>query len=165
MDETHARMTMWGSLTERFGSTPFRTFVMWPIVIFVFELWQERSMFSILPFGIVFLIWGYAQYRLTGNYRLKIARGGPGLDGAPPEQLVTSGIYSWTRNPMYLGHLIFFYGLTLTFRSLLGAALLIGHAIWFHLRVLRDEEKLRALFGPAYEDYMRETKRWIPGLF
>ena len=165
MDETHARMTWWGELSERFASTPFRTFVVYPIVVFLVEIWSEGTNFFILPVGLIFLVWGYGQYRFVGNYRLKIAGGGPGLSGAPPEQLVTTGPYSITRNPMYFGHLIFMYGLVLTFRSWLAVALLGFHMWWFHTRVLRDEQKLYELFGRAYASYAANVKRWIPGLF
>ena len=165
MDESHARMTWWGEISERFASTPFRTFVVWPAVVALFELWQEGASFSILPFGFLFLMWGYAQYRFVGNYRLKIAGGGPGLSGAPPDQLVTTGPYSITRNPMYLGHLIFIYGLSLTFKSWFALVILSGHMIWFHHRVLGDEEKLRGIFGRDYDDYAARVQRWIPGLF
>jgi len=60
-----------------------------------------------------------------------------------PERLVASGPYAYTRNPMYLGHLIFLTGLTLTLKSWLAALITSGVAIWFHRRVLSDELKLR----------------------
>jgi steroid 5-alpha reductase family enzyme len=62
------------------------------------------------------MLWGYLQYRLCGQYRGKRSGGGPGPE-VPPERLVSSGIYAYTRNPMYLGHIIFLIGLTLTLRS------------------------------------------------
>ena len=165
MDESHARMTWWGEMTERFASTPFRTFALYPIIILIYEIASDPASFSILPLGIVFLIWGYGQYRLVGNYRMKIAGGGPGLGGAPPERLVTSGPYSITRNLMYLGHLIFMYGLILTFKSWLAAVIFIFHLVWFHRRVLRDEDNMLERFGGAYEAYASQVKRWIPGMF
>jgi protein-S-isoprenylcysteine O-methyltransferase Ste14 len=78
--------------------------------------------------------------------------------------LVVTGPYRYTRNPMYLGHLIFMLGLAITFRSWLALALLAFHAVWFHRRVLGDEARLLALFGDEYARYMRSVKRWIPVL-
>ena len=51
----------------------------------------------------------------------------------PPERLVRTGPYGLIRNPMYLGHIIFFCGLALMFS---GAAwlILIGHLVWFDRR-------------------------------
>ena len=78
--------------------------------------------------------------------------------------LVTAGPYRFTRNPMYLGHLIFLAGLAVTFRSYFAVALVVGHAVWFHRRVIADEARLTARFGAEYTDYMRRVKRWVPGL-
>jgi protein-S-isoprenylcysteine O-methyltransferase Ste14 len=151
-------------LRARFASTPFRTFVVYPIVVCAFELFYQGAQFSIMPLGLLFMVWGYAQYRLCGAYRVRKGGGGPGLS-RPPERLVAEGPYAWTRNPMYLGHLIYMYGIMLTFRSWLGLAILVFHVFWFHRRVLEDEAHMRTLFGPAYEAYAARVKRWIPGLF
>ena len=157
-------MTVWGTWKERLGSTPFRTFVAFPIAVFLYELMAEGMEFSIMPFGILFLVWGYAQCRLSGKYRIEHGGGGPGI-GIPPERLVTQGPYRYVRNPMYLGHLIFMYGLVLTFRSWFAVLILLFHMYWFHRRVLEDEARMHALFGGAYDAYAARVKRWIPGVF
>src|SRR3954451_1746205 len=92
-----------------FASTPRRTFVLYPLIVIAFELITRRGSLSIEPLGAVLLLWGYAQYRWSGIYRTRCGGGGPGLD-KPPQRLVTSGIYRYTRNPMYMGHLIFMAG-------------------------------------------------------
>jgi protein-S-isoprenylcysteine O-methyltransferase Ste14 len=66
---------------------------------------------------------------------------------------------------MYLGHLIFLTGLTLTLRSRLAAVITIAVALWFHTRVLADEQKLLQVLGAPYENYLRSVKRWIPAVF
>lgn len=73
--------------------------------------------------------------------------------------------YAYTRNPLYLGHLIFLTGLTLTLQSWLAAIITVGVAVWFHCRVLGDEKKLAVKLGQPYIDYMEAVKRWIPGGF
>lgn len=117
----------------------------------------------IQPWALVLLVLGYGQYRFVGRYRTRIGGGGPGLSN-PPERLVTTGPYAWCRNPMYLGHLVFFAGLALAFASWIGAAIAVFHALWFDRRVRGDEAQLEARFGDAYLDYARRVKRWIPGL-
>ena len=82
-----------------------------------------------------------------------------------PTALVAMPPYTWTRNPMYLGHLIFLTGLTLTLQSVLAGLITIVLAIWFHFRVRGDETKLAERLGPPYVDYTRSVNRWIPGLF
>jgi hypothetical protein len=144
-------------------STPNRSFILYPLVVLCWELVIRRGHLLIEPYYLVLMIWGYGQYRLCGRYRIRIGGGGPGLE-KPPERLVTSGIYRYIRNPMYLGHCIFLLGLTLTFQSPLAAAITLGTAIWFHCRVLGDERRLVDIFGEPYRRYLKQTKRWIPGV-
>ena len=82
-----------------------------------------------------------------------------------PETTVGMIDASTTRNPMYLGHLIFMLGLAVTFWSWFALVLLVARAAWFHGRVLRDEQRLDAKFGEDYAEYCRQVRRWIPGLF
>ena len=91
------------------------------------------------------------------------AGGGPGIE-TPPERIIARGPYRFTRNPMYLGHLIFMAGLALTFWSWFALILFAARAVWFHARVLRDEARLEGLFGADYVAYRARVKRWIPGV-
>jgi protein-S-isoprenylcysteine O-methyltransferase Ste14 len=77
---------------------------------------------------------------------------------------VAQGPYRYTRNPMYLWHLIFMLGLALTFWSWFGLVLLAARAAWFQHRVLGDEARLAATFGADYEAYRARVKRWVPGV-
>lgn len=144
--------------------TPVRTFILYPIITLVWEYLLNRGNLHFHPLLIPLILWGYLQYRLCGLYRIKHGGGGPGLE-APPDRLVSSGPYAYTRNPMYLGHIIFLIGLTLTLQSWFAALITIAVAIWFHIRVLGDEKKLAVRLGKPYIDYVNTVKRWIPGLF
>lgn len=106
------------------------------------------------------MTWGYLQYRLTGVYRSTEGGGGPGM-GRPPERLVTTGIYGLSRNPMYLGHLVFLTGLLGATRSPLALAALAQAAGRFHRRILRDEARLTELFGDEYRRYSTSTPRYV----
>lgn len=110
------------------------------------------------------MLWGYLQYRRCGLFRIQHGGGGPGLE-TPPQRLVATGPYAYTRNPMYLGHIIYLIGLALTLQSWFGAAITVSVALWFHARVLGDEKKLAAQLGQPYVEYTKSVKRWIPGLF
>ena len=148
----------------RLGSTSFRTFFLYPVIVIGWELVLNRGTLHLEPAFLPLLAWGYLQYRLIGKYRLRIGGGGPGMD-TPPERLVTSGPFAWCRNPMYLGHMIFLVGLTLSLQSALAAAITGWTIVWFQFRVRRDERRLAERFGPAYLDYKARVRRWIPGLF
>jgi len=148
----------------RLGSTSFRTFFLYPVIVIGWELALNRGTLHLEPAFLPLLAWGYLQYHLIGKYRLRLGGGGPGMD-TPPERLVTSGPFAWCRNPMYLGHMIFLVGLTLSLRSALAAAITGWTIVWFQFRVHRDERRLAERFGPAYLEYKARVKRWIPGLF
>lgn len=144
-------------------STSNRTFLLYPLLIVALELIIHRGELTLYLWGTPLLPWGYAQYRLSGNYRSLKGGGGPGIE-IPPERIVDTGIYAWTRNPMYLGHLIFILGLAIAFLSIPAAILFIFHIFWFQRRVREDEVRLTAQFGDAYAAYAAKVKRWIPGV-
>lgn len=110
------------------------------------------------------MAWGYLQYRLAGSYRITRAGGPPGMSQGQPERLVTSGVYARTRNPMYMGHLVFLTGLTLVTRSPASLAVTAGLVHWFDERARTDHRRLVDIFGPQYEQYAARVPRWLPGL-
>lgn len=152
------------SAASYFKSTSKRTFIVYPVVLLLIEWLLQGENLSLQPWGLPLLPWGYLQYRLSGMYRTRLGGGGPGLR-TPPERLVTTGIYAYTRNPMYLGHLIYITGLAILLRSYVGLLLLIIHVPWFHRRVTGDEQRLQDLFGDEYTAYAARVKRWVPGIF
>lgn len=144
-------------------STSNRTFVFWPLLLIALQAAHDGGRPQFNLWALPFLAWGYGQYRWVGALRTEQGGGGPGLSN-PPLRLVTSGPYAWTRNPMYLGHLIFLAGLALL---LSGPAwlVLVAHAWWFERRVRDDEAHLLAVFGTPYRDYLCRVKRWLPALY
>lgn len=151
-------------LRRWFGSTSNRTFIVWPAVLFAAEALLQQGMPRIQWWALPLAAWGYLQYKLVGIYRTREGGGGPGIS-RPPDRIVARGPYRWTRNPMYLGHLVFLAGLAILLGSWIGAVVLAAHAVWFDLRVREDEARLEQRFGEAYGEYRRRVKRWIPGLY
>ena len=151
------------SLRRWLKSTSNRTFVVWPAALFAVEAMLQQGTPRICAWGLPLLAWGYLQYRLVGNYRSRIGGGGPGIS-IPPDRIVDTGPYRWVRNPMYLGHLVFFAGIAVSLWSWIARAVLVFHIFWFDRRVREDEAHLAQLFGEPYRDYCRRVKRWIPGL-
>lgn len=157
----------WVSIGQRtlhwLRRTPVQTFILCPLAVIAFEFALHRGAPTIVPWGALLLLWGYLQYRLVGRYRLPLAGGTAGMD-VPPRRILSRGPYRFTRNPMYLGHLIFLLGLALTFWSWFALVILAGRALWFHQRVLQDEQRLEVIFGAEYAAYRARVKRWIPGI-
>jgi hypothetical protein len=139
------------------SSTSTRTFLVLPAVAAAESLIARRR--PGLAFAIL-LPWGYLQYRLCGEYRTRRGKGGPGMS-RPPETIVTTGPYAVTRNPMYLGHVIFLIGLTLLTRSRLVGAITVLLLPWFDVRAREDEARLEQLFGAEYVAYRDRVPRWL----
>ena len=146
------------------GGTSNRTFIAWPLALVLLEAAIQRGAPQVNPWGLPLLAWGYLQYKLVGVYRARLGGGGPGVS-VPPDRIVDRGPYGWVRNPMYLGHLVFFAGLALTLQSWVAAAVFAFHTLWFDRRVREDESRLEALFGEPYRAYRARVKRWIPGVY
>src|SRR5262245_33170998 len=144
------------------GRTPVQTFILCPLAVIAFEL-ALYGQLTVVPWGVPFMAWGYLQYLLVGRYRQPRAGGSAGME-VPPDRIITAGPYRYTRNPMYLGHLIFLTGLAISFWSWFALIVLAGRAVWFHQRVLYDEARLEKLFGSEYVAYRSRVKRWIPGI-
>ena len=76
--------------------------------------------------------------------------------------LVVSGIYRWTRNPMYLGLLFFLIGWALILAnplSLLG--LLVFAAYMTRFQIIPEEKALASLFGSEFAAYQSRVRRWL----
>jgi hypothetical protein len=142
-------------------STPHRTFVLYPLSMLLLHLLAHRGRPQLDARFIPLLAWGYLEYRLCGGYRRAQGGGGRGMETLP-EQLITSGPYAYVRNPMYLGHLIFLFGLALVTRSRLALALAAGNIWWFNTRVQADERRLLQHLGEPYRAYLARVPRWIP---
>ncbi len=140
------------------SSTSTRTFLVIPAVVLAEQLISRRKLH--LRYAPL-LAWGYLQYRLAGSYRSKVAGGPSGMSQGFPEGIVSTGIYRWTRNPMYLGHMIFLGGLTLLTRSPVALAIVSSVIPWYNERVKKDEERLQKKFGPSYQEYRDSVPRWI----
>lgn len=90
-------------------------------------------------------------------------------DGTPsphdePAELVTGGVYAYSRNPMYVGVVLAIVGQAVRYRSALVLWWAAGCVLGFHRRVVDAEEPhLAAKHGETYEEYVEAVPRWIPG--
>jgi protein-S-isoprenylcysteine O-methyltransferase Ste14 len=91
------------------------------------------------------------------------SRAGTPVQGTRPTRaLVTTGIYGWSRNPIYVGMLFFLIGTGVAVRSLWILLLAVPLAITFRYGVIaREEAYLDRRFGDAYRDYKARVRRWF----
>lgn len=82
------------------------------------------------------------------------------LDSA--SALVASGIYSYSRNPMYLGFVLILLGWALLLSNVLALLLLPAFVLYMSRFQIRPEERaLVSLFGTDYRAYQASVRRWL----
>ena len=90
---------------------------------------------------------------------------GTTVDPRHPERaatLVVSGVYRWTRNPMYLGFVLFALAPAVGAGSPLAA--LAPALLWWYLERVQiplEERALLARFGSSFADYAARVGRWL----
>jgi protein-S-isoprenylcysteine O-methyltransferase Ste14 len=76
-------------------------------------------------------------------------------------ELTLTGPYRWSRNPQYVGWVLFLAGFALNYWSLWCLGALAVVAVSLHLLVLIEEEHLLRTFGEPYAGYCRKVSRYI----
>ena len=77
-------------------------------------------------------------------------------------RIIKTGIFAYTRNPIYLAFVLFLLSMFLVFENVMYFLSAIGLAIWLHHWVIKAEEKyLQQHFNEEYDRYMNSVKRWL----
>lgn len=84
-----------------------------------------------------------------------------GIPDKDRTELVTDGIYKYSRNPAFLGFDLQYIGVMLMFCNLLTAAFSVFAIIMLHLQILQEERYLGATFGTEYLNYRRRVLRYL----
>ena len=84
-----------------------------------------------------------------------------GIPDRDRTELVTDGIYAFSRNPAFLGFDLQYVGVLLMFCNLLTASFTVFAVTMLHLQILQEECYLTATFGRAYLDYRHRVFRYL----
>ncbi|KAB7726452.1 DUF1295 domain-containing protein [Rudanella paleaurantiibacter] len=119
--------------------------------------WLEGPKIGATGVGLVALslLWiMLAQHQMNQSWRI-------GIDEAHPTTLVTTGIFAYSRNPIFLGMLVGIGGLFLVLPNAVTLCLLgVGYVV-MQLQVRLEEEFLERQHGEAYRAYRTQTRRWL----
>ena len=78
------------------------------------------------------------------------------------KRLIKTGIFAYTRNPIYLSFVIFHLSMFLVFENVMYLLTAIGQAIWIHNYIIKfEEEYLLGKFADDYQGYMSAVNRWL----
>ena len=93
------------------------------------------------------------------------ARSRTTINPTKPEKstsLVTSGVYTITRNPMYLGLLLELTGWALYLSNVVAFLFLPPFIIYMNrFQIVPEEKMLTSLFGPEFVNYQTRVRRWL----
>ena len=121
---------------------------------FVIDLgkWVPRG---ILALGVMVGLVGVFQF----------ARSSTSVDPHHPEKasvLVTSGVFQFSRNPMYLAMLLILVGGFIKFGEPAGLIVLIFYVGYMNrFQIQPEEEMMQEKFGEAFSVYKKSVRRWI----
>ncbi len=109
-----------------------------------------------IPFLILGALFGIQGVKLT---TLKVA------ETHRTEKIITSGVYSLSRHPQYLGGLLAHVGVSFLLSS--GYSMLVTPLMIFFVYILSKKEEIELIkeFGKEYEEYKKKVPMFIPKLF
>lgn len=82
------------------------------------------------------------------------------------QKIIVSGLYHYIRHPAYLGSLLSFLGLGLAFSNWLSVLIIfLPVTTAFFKRINIEEKVLIDSFGQEYLNYIKRTKKIIPGIY
>lgn len=84
-----------------------------------------------------------------------------GIDHDHPDKLVTTGIFAFSRNPIYVAFGFVLLGQLLVFSNWILLVYLVAAIGLFHRQVLREEENLRNHHGQQYSEYCDRVRRYL----
>ena len=108
---------------------------------------------AIIAGGVAIALWAEIAFLRAGTATLPIY---------PSSTIVSSGIYRFSRNPMYLGMSLFTAGLVLAFNSAWYLATLACAIVAVtRLAIVPEEKYLERKFGQSYLGYKTRVRRWL----
>ncbi len=102
--------------------------------------------------GLLLLLWSLVSF--GQSFRV-------GIDTDHPDKLITTGVFAFSRNPIYVAFAFILLGQFLIFSNWI-LLIYFGAAVWlFHRQVLREEDYLKKHYGKEYLEYCNRVKRYF----
>ena len=102
--------------------------------------------------GLLLLLWSLVSF--GQSFRV-------GIDTEHPDKLITSGVFAFSRNPIYVAFASILLGQFLIFPNWI-LLVYLGAGIWlFHRQVLREEHYLKQHYSREYLEYCDRVRRYL----
>lgn len=117
----------------------------------------ESPILSKVGWGLLFIsliVVLIAQTQMANSWRI-------GIDEKNKTKLITQGLFSISRNPIFLGIMITNVGLFLIIPNAFTLLIISLSTISINTQIRLEEEFLKQEFGNDYTDYLKKVRRWI----
>ena len=84
-----------------------------------------------------------------------------GMDSENLGELITTGVFSISRNPFFVSIIIYFTGISLFYPNPFFIAYTVLTIVSIHLFILKEEKFLRNNYGKEYDDYTKNVRRYF----
>ena len=141
---------------------PIVTFICGIVIYFSKTFFNQFFSYSNNTISLFLLILGLLVFiSAVKSFRTYKTTVNP-LEPRKASSLVTTGIFKFSRNPMYLGMLIILLSISFKF-NLIGG---IITSLFFYIfitkfQIIPEEVAMNELFGNEFIDYAKKTRRWI----
>lgn len=118
-------------------------------------VWQKGLALALLVFGAALMVLAAGSF-FTVKTTINPMR------PARASSLVTTGLFGFSRNPIYLGDLLLLIALFVWLGNAINIVFL-PLFVWFinRFQIEAEERALNQLFGDTYLDYCKKVRRWI----
>jgi protein-S-isoprenylcysteine O-methyltransferase Ste14 len=127
--------------------------------------WNQLVSWFLLIVCLIPLAFGIRSLRVRGK---PVAQ----RDGEPQllafektSTLVTTGIYHYIRHPLYSSLLFLAWGIFFKAPTWQGALLALAATLFLVATAKADEAECIRFFGPSYQDYMKQSRMFVPFVF
>lgn len=120
-------------------------------------VWLEVPTIQYIGIGLLLisLAWTVlAQIQMGNSWRI-------GIDEEKKTELVQTGVFRFSRNPIFLGMIITLTGVFLTIPNALTLLFLVLGFVLIQIQVRLEEEFLSRTHGTEYDEFRRQVRRWL----
>jgi len=121
------------------------------IPYFLNSMWKYTGL-VILGISLIWTI--IAQRNMKDSWRI-------GIDHEKKSELITTGLFSVSRNPIFFGMLLSLVGLFLCLPTLFSSIFLVTGYVLIQIQIRLEEEYLRKEHGELYLTYLSKVRRLI----
>ncbi len=154
----------------------FYRFFSWELILALFLLnagawfrdplaWNQLLSWTLLCLSLIPLAFGIHALVTRGKSDKNRPNDAFLLAFEKTTSLVTTGVYRYIRHPLYCSLLLLTWGIFFKQTTWLAVLLALAASLLLYATAKADEAECLRFFGPAYQDYMKRTRMFIPYLW